>query len=94
MSLPGWAVVPALCPGTGFSVMLSPGSLLQTACCAIYGQKELQEFLPGLWSSLRREVSTAGLHHGWASAEQESSTRPGEPHISQQPTPVTLDCPS
>ncbi|NWR81159.1 MMS19 protein, partial [Centropus unirufus] len=31
---------------------------LQTlaACCAIYGQKELQEFLPSLWSSLRREV--------------------------------------
>uniref|UniRef100_A0A8C5THR7 MMS19 nucleotide excision repair protein n=1 Tax=Malurus cyaneus samueli TaxID=2593467 RepID=A0A8C5THR7_9PASS len=27
-----------------------------TACCAIYGQKELQEFLPSLWSSLRREV--------------------------------------
>ncbi|XP_075010925.1 MMS19 nucleotide excision repair protein homolog isoform X2 [Calonectris borealis] len=26
-----------------------------TACCAIYGQKELQEFLPSLWSSLRRE---------------------------------------
>uniref|UniRef100_A0A803XXP6 MMS19 nucleotide excision repair protein n=1 Tax=Meleagris gallopavo TaxID=9103 RepID=A0A803XXP6_MELGA len=30
-----------------------------TACCAIYGQKELQEFLPSLWSSLRREVSAA-----------------------------------
>ncbi|XP_029466021.1 MMS19 nucleotide excision repair protein homolog isoform X2 [Rhinatrema bivittatum] len=31
---------------------------LQTlnACCAIYGQKELKEFLPGLWSSIRREV--------------------------------------
>uniref|UniRef100_A0A8C8R709 MMS19 nucleotide excision repair protein n=1 Tax=Pelusios castaneus TaxID=367368 RepID=A0A8C8R709_9SAUR len=31
---------------------------LQTlsACCTIYGQKELQEFLPSLWSSLRREV--------------------------------------
>ncbi|XP_058666207.1 MMS19 nucleotide excision repair protein homolog [Ammospiza caudacuta] len=27
-----------------------------TACCAIYGQKELQEFLPSLWTSLRREV--------------------------------------
>ncbi|XP_054019224.1 MMS19 nucleotide excision repair protein homolog [Dryobates pubescens] len=27
-----------------------------TTCCAIYGQKELQEFLPSLWSSLRREV--------------------------------------
>ncbi|XP_030308861.1 MMS19 nucleotide excision repair protein homolog [Calypte anna] len=27
-----------------------------TACCAIYGQKELQEFLTSLWSSLRREV--------------------------------------
>ncbi|NXT08089.1 MMS19 protein, partial [Prunella fulvescens] len=27
-----------------------------TACCAFYGQKELQEFLPSLWSSLRREV--------------------------------------
>lgn len=53
--------VPILHPsGTGFSLMLSPGSLLQTACCAIYGQKELQEFLPSLWSSLRREVSTAG----------------------------------
>uniref|UniRef100_A0A8C3UJM2 MMS19 nucleotide excision repair protein n=1 Tax=Catharus ustulatus TaxID=91951 RepID=A0A8C3UJM2_CATUS len=38
-----------------------------TACCAIYRQKELQEFLPSLWSSLRREVSTAGLHHGWVS---------------------------
>lgn len=51
---------PLLCShSTGFSLMLSPGSLLQTACCAIYGQKELQEFLPSLWSSLRREVSTA-----------------------------------
>ncbi|XP_062832423.1 MMS19 nucleotide excision repair protein homolog [Anolis carolinensis] len=31
---------------------------LQTlsAACAIYGQKELKEFLPSLWSSLRREV--------------------------------------
>uniref|UniRef100_A0A663MB09 MMS19 nucleotide excision repair protein n=1 Tax=Athene cunicularia TaxID=194338 RepID=A0A663MB09_ATHCN len=28
-----------------------------TACCAIYGQKELQEFLPSLWSSLRREAA-------------------------------------
>ncbi|KAJ1140987.1 hypothetical protein NDU88_007324 [Pleurodeles waltl] len=26
------------------------------ACCAIYGQKELKEFLPSLWSSIRREV--------------------------------------
>lgn len=53
--------VPALCPtGPDFSLILSPGSLLQTACCAIYGQKELQEFLPSLWSSLRREVSAAG----------------------------------
>lgn len=81
-------------PDIGFSVMLSPGSLLQTACCAIYRQKELQEFLPSLWSSLRREVSTAGLHHGLVSAEQEFSARPGGPHISQQPAPVTLDCPS
>uniref|UniRef100_A0A674I659 MMS19 nucleotide excision repair protein n=1 Tax=Terrapene triunguis TaxID=2587831 RepID=A0A674I659_9SAUR len=32
---------------------------LQTlsACCTIYGQKELQEFLPSLWSSLRREAA-------------------------------------
>ncbi|XP_074855441.1 MMS19 nucleotide excision repair protein homolog isoform X2 [Carettochelys insculpta] len=31
---------------------------LQTlsACCAVYGQKDLQDFLPSLWSSLRREV--------------------------------------
>ncbi|XP_060624210.2 MMS19 nucleotide excision repair protein homolog isoform X3 [Anolis sagrei] len=31
---------------------------LQTlsAACTIYGQKELKEFLPSLWSSLRREV--------------------------------------
>ncbi|XP_053927149.1 MMS19 nucleotide excision repair protein homolog isoform X2 [Cuculus canorus] len=27
-----------------------------TACCAVYEQKELQEFLPSLWSALRREV--------------------------------------
>ncbi|XP_064418946.1 MMS19 nucleotide excision repair protein homolog isoform X2 [Latimeria chalumnae] len=27
-----------------------------TACCAVYGQKELKEFLPSLWSSIRREV--------------------------------------
>uniref|UniRef100_A0A8D2LEG9 MMS19 nucleotide excision repair protein n=3 Tax=Varanus komodoensis TaxID=61221 RepID=A0A8D2LEG9_VARKO len=27
-----------------------------TAACKIYGQKELKEFLPSLWSSLRREV--------------------------------------
>ncbi|XP_059586240.1 MMS19 nucleotide excision repair protein homolog isoform X2 [Alligator mississippiensis] len=27
-----------------------------SACCAIYGPKELQEFLPSLWASLRREV--------------------------------------
>lgn len=53
--------IPVLHPSdTGFSLMLSSVSLLQTACCAIYGQKELQEFLPSLWSSLRREVSTAG----------------------------------
>lgn len=53
---------PALCStGTDFYLVsyFSPGSFLQTACCAIYGQKELQEFLPSLWSSLRREVSTA-----------------------------------
>uniref|UniRef100_A0A803YL62 MMS19 nucleotide excision repair protein n=1 Tax=Meleagris gallopavo TaxID=9103 RepID=A0A803YL62_MELGA len=30
-----------------------------TACCAIYGQKELQEFLPSLWSSLRREAAAS-----------------------------------
>ncbi|XP_045424672.1 MMS19 nucleotide excision repair protein homolog isoform X3 [Lemur catta] len=31
---------------------------LQTlnACCAGYGQKELKDFLPSLWSSIRREV--------------------------------------
>ncbi|XP_005008102.1 MMS19 nucleotide excision repair protein homolog isoform X2 [Cavia porcellus] len=31
---------------------------LQTlnACCAIYGQKELKDFLPSLWASIRREV--------------------------------------
>ncbi|XP_041426980.1 MMS19 nucleotide excision repair protein homolog isoform X2 [Xenopus laevis] len=31
---------------------------LQTlsACCTVYGQKELKEFLSGLWSSIRREV--------------------------------------
>ncbi|XP_073451557.1 MMS19 nucleotide excision repair protein homolog [Aquarana catesbeiana] len=31
---------------------------LQTlnAACAVYGQKELKEFLPGLWASIRREV--------------------------------------
>ncbi|KAM5271386.1 MMS19 nucleotide excision repair protein homolog isoform 4-T4 [Ctenodactylus gundi] len=30
---------------------------LQTmnACCAVYGQKELKDFLPGLWASIRRE---------------------------------------
>ncbi|KAG7492628.1 hypothetical protein MATL_G00016300 [Megalops atlanticus] len=27
-----------------------------TACASVYGYKELTEFLPGLWSSLRREV--------------------------------------
>ncbi|KAM4703373.1 MMS19 nucleotide excision repair protein homolog [Rhinophrynus dorsalis] len=27
-----------------------------TACCSVYGQKELKEFLPSLWSSIRREV--------------------------------------
>ncbi|XP_055280926.1 MMS19 nucleotide excision repair protein homolog isoform X2 [Moschus berezovskii] len=31
---------------------------LQTlnACCAAYGQKELKDFLPSLWASIRREV--------------------------------------
>ncbi|XP_006831274.1 PREDICTED: MMS19 nucleotide excision repair protein homolog isoform X2 [Chrysochloris asiatica] len=31
---------------------------LQTlnACCAVYGQKELTDFLPSLWASIRREV--------------------------------------
>ncbi|XP_060245577.1 MMS19 nucleotide excision repair protein homolog isoform X3 [Meriones unguiculatus] len=31
---------------------------LQTlnACCSVYGQKELKDFLPSLWSSIRREV--------------------------------------
>ncbi|XP_066550026.1 MMS19 nucleotide excision repair protein homolog isoform X2 [Amia ocellicauda] len=27
-----------------------------TACASVYGHKELKEFLPGLWASLRREV--------------------------------------
>ncbi|XP_039086193.1 MMS19 nucleotide excision repair protein homolog isoform X3 [Hyaena hyaena] len=27
-----------------------------TACCAVYGQKELKDFLPSLWASIRREV--------------------------------------
>uniref|UniRef100_A0A452R378 MMS19 nucleotide excision repair protein n=1 Tax=Ursus americanus TaxID=9643 RepID=A0A452R378_URSAM len=33
---------------------------LQTlnACCAVYGQKELKDFLPSLWASIRREVTT------------------------------------
>uniref|UniRef100_A0A2K6V0B0 MMS19 nucleotide excision repair protein n=1 Tax=Saimiri boliviensis boliviensis TaxID=39432 RepID=A0A2K6V0B0_SAIBB len=32
---------------------------LQTlnACCAVYGQKELKDFLPSLWASIRRESS-------------------------------------
>uniref|UniRef100_A0A8B9EL15 MMS19 nucleotide excision repair protein n=1 Tax=Anser cygnoides TaxID=8845 RepID=A0A8B9EL15_ANSCY len=48
-----------------------------TACCAIYGQKELQEFLPSLWSSLRREVSAAGSHGelGYAFVSLQSSQR-------------------
>ncbi|KAL1788997.1 MMS19 nucleotide excision repair protein-like isoform X4 [Sigmodon hispidus] len=31
---------------------------LQTlnACCAVYGQKELKDFLPSLWASIRRET--------------------------------------
>uniref|UniRef100_A0A9L0JJZ3 MMS19 nucleotide excision repair protein n=1 Tax=Equus asinus TaxID=9793 RepID=A0A9L0JJZ3_EQUAS len=31
---------------------------LQTlnACCSVYGQKELKDFLPSLWASVRREV--------------------------------------
>ncbi|MEJ1276379.1 hypothetical protein NN561_007283 [Cricetulus griseus] len=31
---------------------------LQTlnACCSVYGQKELKDFLPSLWASIRREV--------------------------------------
>uniref|UniRef100_A0A8C8Z5Q9 MMS19 nucleotide excision repair protein n=1 Tax=Prolemur simus TaxID=1328070 RepID=A0A8C8Z5Q9_PROSS len=28
----------------------------RNACCAGYGQKELKDFLPSLWSSIRREV--------------------------------------
>lgn len=27
-----------------------------TACCSCYGQKELMEYLPSLWSNIRREV--------------------------------------
>ncbi|XP_059676893.1 MMS19 nucleotide excision repair protein homolog isoform X3 [Gavia stellata] len=38
------------------AVLASTPQFAETACCAIYGQKELQEFLPSLWSSLRREV--------------------------------------
>lgn len=30
--------------------------LLKAACAPVYGHKELAEFLPGLWSSIRREV--------------------------------------
>uniref|UniRef100_A0A8D0N4A9 MMS19 nucleotide excision repair protein n=1 Tax=Sus scrofa TaxID=9823 RepID=A0A8D0N4A9_PIG len=32
---------------------------LQTlnACCAVYGQKELKDFLPSLWASIRREAA-------------------------------------
>lgn len=32
----------------------------QNSTCMIYGQKELKDFLPSLWSSLRREVR--GMH--------------------------------
>uniref|UniRef100_A0AAY4CPK5 MMS19 nucleotide excision repair protein n=1 Tax=Denticeps clupeoides TaxID=299321 RepID=A0AAY4CPK5_9TELE len=37
---------------------------LQTlaACGSLYGHKELSEFLPGLWSSLRREVGWGWAH--------------------------------
>uniref|UniRef100_A0A452VBP5 MMS19 nucleotide excision repair protein n=1 Tax=Ursus maritimus TaxID=29073 RepID=A0A452VBP5_URSMA len=27
------------------------------ACCAVYGQKELKDFLPSLWASIRREAA-------------------------------------
>ncbi|KAM4852380.1 MMS19 nucleotide excision repair protein homolog isoform 2-T2 [Thomomys bottae] len=35
---------------------------LQTlnACCSVYGQKELKDFLPSLWASIRREVFQTG----------------------------------
>ncbi|XP_062352756.1 MMS19 nucleotide excision repair protein homolog isoform X5 [Cinclus cinclus] len=56
-----------------------------TACCAIYGQKELQEFLPSLWSSLRRESSQRRtilemllgfleLQQKWGHVEEDEST--------------------
>lgn len=34
--------------------------MLQTACASVYEHKELAEFLPGLWASLRREVRFNG----------------------------------
>ncbi len=36
-------------------------SVLQAACGLMYSHKELSEFLPGLWSSIRREVREIGI---------------------------------
>nr|XP_028682559.1 MMS19 nucleotide excision repair protein homolog isoform X2 [Macaca mulatta] len=51
-------LLPLLIEKVDSEVLSAKLDSLQTlnACCAVYGQKELKDFLPSLWASIRREV--------------------------------------
>ncbi|XP_020033309.2 MMS19 nucleotide excision repair protein homolog isoform X1 [Castor canadensis] len=51
-------LLPLLIEKVDSEIMSAKLDSLQTlnACCAVYGQKELKDFLPSLWASIRREV--------------------------------------
>ncbi|XP_025253720.1 MMS19 nucleotide excision repair protein homolog isoform X4 [Theropithecus gelada] len=52
-------LLPLLIEKVDSEVLSAKLDSLQTlnACCAVYGQKELKDFLPSLWASVRRESS-------------------------------------
>ncbi|XP_063566419.1 MMS19 nucleotide excision repair protein homolog isoform X5 [Gorilla gorilla gorilla] len=52
-------LLPLLIEKVDSEVLSAKLDSLQTlnACCAVYGQKELKDFLPSLWASIRRESS-------------------------------------
>uniref|UniRef100_A0A452VBM6 MMS19 nucleotide excision repair protein n=1 Tax=Ursus maritimus TaxID=29073 RepID=A0A452VBM6_URSMA len=56
-SLPQF-LLPLLIEKVDSEILSAKLDSLQTlnACCAVYGQKELKDFLPSLWASIRREV--------------------------------------
>uniref|UniRef100_Q96T76-7 Isoform 2 of MMS19 nucleotide excision repair protein homolog n=1 Tax=Homo sapiens TaxID=9606 RepID=Q96T76-7 len=52
-------LLPLLIEKVDSEVLSAKLDSLQTlnACCAVYGQKELKDFLPSLWASIRRETA-------------------------------------